>query len=86
MLLDDILVVETPGHTPGHVSYFYQPEQALFAGDPLAVIDGRIRLMARPVTMDCETARASLANCLRLQPKIGYWCISVLLPKPLSVR
>ena len=57
-------VIETPGHTVGHVSYYYRPERALFAGDALAVIDGRVRFMARPVTMDLAQARASMERCL----------------------
>lgn len=56
--------------TPGHVSYFYRPERALFAGDALAVIGGRIRFMARPVTLDLEAARHSLERCLALQSQI----------------
>jgi glyoxylase-like metal-dependent hydrolase (beta-lactamase superfamily II) len=70
ILLDDFQVIATPGHTPGHVSYFYRPERALFAGDALAVIDGRIRFMARPVTLDLEAARHSLETCLALEPRI----------------
>jgi glyoxylase-like metal-dependent hydrolase (beta-lactamase superfamily II) len=70
VLLDDFDVVATPGHTPGHVSYFYRPERALFAGDALAVTGGRIRFMARPVTLDTTAARASLERCLALQPQI----------------
>lgn len=57
-------VVATPGHTPGHVSFYYPPERALFAGDALAVIDGRVRFMARPVTMDVAAARRSMEWCL----------------------
>jgi glyoxylase-like metal-dependent hydrolase (beta-lactamase superfamily II) len=70
VLLDDFQVVATPGHTPGHVSYFYRPERTLFAGDALAVIDGRIRFMARPVTLDVQAAHRSLETCLALQPQI----------------
>jgi len=70
VLLDDFVVVETPGHTAGHVSYFYKPDQALFAGDALAVIGGRVRFMARPVTLDLPTARASMEKILALQPQI----------------
>ena len=70
VLLNDFEVVATPGHTVGHVSYFYRPERALFAGDALAVIDGRIRFMARPVTLDLVAARHSLDKCLSLRPRI----------------
>jgi glyoxylase-like metal-dependent hydrolase (beta-lactamase superfamily II) len=69
-LLDDFDVVATPGHTPGHVAYFYRPARALFAGDALAVIDGRVRFMARPVTPDLPRARESLRRCLALRPAI----------------
>ena len=70
VILDDFVVITTPGHTEGHVCYFYRPEKALFAGDALAVIDGAIRFMARPVTPDLDAARASVAKCLELNPKI----------------
>lgn len=69
-VLDDFTVIGTPGHTPGHVSFFYHPERALFAGDALAVIDGRIRFMARPVTLDTTAARASMTACLAHRPEI----------------
>ena len=65
-------VLETPGHTPGHVSFYYRPERALFAGDALAVIGGRVRFMARLVTMDVAAARRSMARCLALD--IGLLC------------
>jgi len=64
VLLDSFEVIETPGHTPGHVCYYYRPERALFAGDALAVIGGQARLMSRPVTPDLGAARASVVKCL----------------------
>jgi len=63
-LLEEFEVIETPGHTAGHVCYYYRPERALFAGDALAVIGGRVRFMARPVTPDLEAARQSVVCCL----------------------
>jgi glyoxylase-like metal-dependent hydrolase (beta-lactamase superfamily II) len=59
-------VVDTPGHTAGHVSYFYRPGGVLFAGDALAVIAGRLRFMARPVTEDLAAARQSMLRLLDL--------------------
>jgi glyoxylase-like metal-dependent hydrolase (beta-lactamase superfamily II) len=65
-------VIETPGHTSGHASFYYRPERALFAGDALAVIGGRVRFMARPVTMDMAAARRSMERCLSLD--VGVLC------------
>lgn len=70
VVLEDFVVVGTPGHTAGHVSFFYRPERALFAGDALAVIDRRIRFMARPVTLDTAAARRSMEKVLGLGPEI----------------
>lgn len=57
-------VLETPGHTPGHLSFYYGQEKALFAGDALAVVDQEIRYMARWVTPDKPRARESMLYCL----------------------
>ncbi len=66
-VLDEFFeVVATPGHTPGHVSYYYKPARILFAGDALAVVNDNIRFMARAVTPDVETARNSMRKCLTL--------------------
>lgn len=70
VLFDLFDVIGTPGHTGGHVSYFYRPERALFAGDALAVIDNKIRFMARPVTLDQAAARQSMLRCLAMQPSL----------------
>jgi glyoxylase-like metal-dependent hydrolase (beta-lactamase superfamily II) len=57
-------VIETPGHTSGHVSYYHAGTRTLFAGDALAVVNGRLRFMARPVTEDLSAARDSMVRCL----------------------
>ena len=36
----EIGVIHTPGHTPGHLSFYFAPEAMLFAGDALAVVNG----------------------------------------------
>lgn len=63
-------VVETPGHTPGHLSFYYKPERVLFAGDALAVVKGDVRFMARAVTPDVERARQSVRRCLAMDAEI----------------
>lgn len=58
-------VLATPGHTNGHVAYIHVPTLALFCGDALAVVENKLRLMARPVTPDVLAARVSALRCLR---------------------
>ena len=73
VVLDDFEVISTPGHTAGHTSFYYRPEQTLFAGDALAVIGHDVRFMARPVTLDLQSARQSMEKCLT-------WDINTLCP------
>ena len=47
------LVIETPGHTAGHISYWFEPERLAFVGDTLfsigcgRVIEGNAEMMWR---------------------------------------
>ncbi len=61
-------VLFTPGHTSGHLSFFEPERGLLFAGDALAVVDGELRFMSRPVTEDLDAARASMERCHALSP------------------
>jgi glyoxylase-like metal-dependent hydrolase (beta-lactamase superfamily II) len=62
--------IETPGHTPGHMSYFLKEQGIAFVGDALAVVRGKLRYLARPVTPDLVAARRSMAALLRLEAEI----------------
>jgi glyoxylase-like metal-dependent hydrolase (beta-lactamase superfamily II) len=70
ILFQDFEVIETPGHTPGHTSYYYRPEQALFSGDALAVVKGSLRYMARAVTPDQVSGRKSMIKCLSRELRV----------------
>lgn len=62
--------IETPGHTPGHMSYLLAERGVAFVGDALAVVRGKLRFLARPVTPDIATARRSMARLLRIEVDI----------------
>ncbi len=66
-LSDYFEVIETPGHTPGHLSFYYKPEKMLFAGDALAVVSDDVHFMARAVTPDVAEARRSMRKCLTME-------------------
>ena len=57
----------TPGHTPGHVSYFLPSSGVLFGGDSLAVEGGKIHAAHGPATWDQAKAEASA----RMQATLG---------------
>jgi len=55
-----IMVIATPGHTPGHISLYHQPSKTLIAGDAMIVADGQLSGPNPAVTPDMDTALASL--------------------------
>ena len=47
-----IIVIYTPGHTPGHICLYHQNSKTLIAADALTVADGQL---ARPIPSDADT-------------------------------
>lgn len=69
-LLGGLHVLATPGHTPGHIS-FYAPEHGyLFAGDSLRTVGGKLRVSSGPNTLDEAQAQASAEKQLALNPRV----------------
>jgi glyoxylase-like metal-dependent hydrolase (beta-lactamase superfamily II) len=66
-LLGGIRVVETFGHTAGHVSYLIETGSVLIAGDALNNVDGLDGSMAQ-YTEDPERARQAVEKLARLEP------------------
>jgi glyoxylase-like metal-dependent hydrolase (beta-lactamase superfamily II) len=62
----DFKVLETPGHEKGHVSFWFEPERVLFAGDALAVAGDHVTYLSWALTNDIEAARRSMMRCLEL--------------------
>jgi len=55
-----IVVIHTPGHTPGHISLYLESSRVLVAGDALNVSDGRLIGPIPQLTPDVDQATSSL--------------------------
>ncbi|MCP1224387.1 MBL fold metallo-hydrolase [Sebaldella sp. S0638] len=67
LLLDgNIKVIATPGHTKGHVSFYFHEEKTLIAGDALVIENNKLELPFPQFAENLETAKNSakkLAQC-----------------------
>ena len=62
-------VIETPGHTIGHIVYFFDADKLLFAGDTLFSM-GCGRVMEAPMGVMWR----SLEKIMELPPETKIWC------------
>ena len=58
----------TPGHSPGHVSYYHEKDRVLLAGDLFTSRGGRLRRPMAIFTADMDEAIRSAAIVARLRP------------------
>ncbi|WP_312681813.1 MBL fold metallo-hydrolase [Lactococcus taiwanensis] len=59
-LCGGIETVFTPGHTPGHTSYFLRSSQIMVAGDAANIVGQRLKGSNPPMTWDMKLADESL--------------------------
>ncbi|MGW8959707.1 MBL fold metallo-hydrolase [Paenibacillus sp. NPDC055715] len=59
-----IVAIDTPGHTPGHLSFYHKPSQILIAGDALRVVSGELLAPDPQYCCDFNMAKESLRNLL----------------------
>lgn len=69
-----ILVIFTPGHTPGHISLYLKQSKTLVAGDAMVCVEGNLRGPIQQTTLDMKTALQSLIKLqnLDIQSVICY--------------
>jgi glyoxylase-like metal-dependent hydrolase (beta-lactamase superfamily II) len=66
-VLGGLKAIFTPGHTPGHVSFYSSSRKILFAGDSLNTMGGKLQFMAGPFTDDFTAGQ----NSVRIQAALG---------------
>jgi glyoxylase-like metal-dependent hydrolase (beta-lactamase superfamily II) len=59
-----IVVIHTPGHTPGHISLFITKERILISGDALRAENGVLQGPSPTATLDLAAATVSLRKLL----------------------
>jgi glyoxylase-like metal-dependent hydrolase (beta-lactamase superfamily II) len=60
-----IVVVHTPGHTPGHICLYLERSRTLVAGDALNVVEGRL---VGPNPQSAENLNQAIRSLARLAP------------------
>ena len=61
-----ILILHTPGHTPGHISLYLKQSKILVAGDSMYSVNGMLGGNHAPTTINIKEAQQSLKKYLNL--------------------
>ncbi|WP_406652449.1 MBL fold metallo-hydrolase [Bacillus cereus] len=61
-----ILILHTPGHTPGHISLYLKQSKILIAGDSMYSVNGMLGGIDTPTTINIKEAQQSLKKYLNL--------------------
>ena len=60
-------VIETPGHTVGHISFYLPARKLLFAGDAVRASNGRLSLPPAMLNFDTPQALASMRKLAQME-------------------
>lgn len=69
-VLEKLWVVPTPGHTPGHISFYSAAAKILFAGDSVRAKNDELIIATGPVLWDEAEALASIRLQAAMRPRI----------------
>lgn len=67
-ILGGLVALSTPGHTPGHMSYFLKGDKILFSGDSIEISHNRSTPSKGGNTWDEKIAKISFDEQMNLQP------------------
>jgi glyoxylase-like metal-dependent hydrolase (beta-lactamase superfamily II) len=68
-VMGGLIVVATPGHTPGHIAFWQSRKRILFCGDVIAASLG-LRLPSPTWTVDMDENRRSVAHIAELDAQV----------------
>lgn len=69
-----LTVIASPGHTPGHVSFYLPEQKVLFAGDSIQIVRGKPAPSSGGNTWDADLARLSFRSQMELWPELEHLC------------
>ena len=69
-ILERLWIVPTPGHTPGHISFYSASAKILFAGDSVRSSRDELHCSTGPVTWDELEAQNSMRLQAAMRPRI----------------
>ncbi|WP_320007588.1 MBL fold metallo-hydrolase [Maridesulfovibrio sp.] len=71
-LNDDITILHSPGHTPGHISIFVCSSRSYIAGDSLAIEHGKLVIANPQFTLDMGRCVQTIREIRELKPTRIY--------------
>ncbi len=66
---DTLVIIATPGHTKGHISFFDTESKTLIAADAIVVEDGEFNIANPQFTLDMDAALTSVKRIKALEPQ-----------------
>jgi len=69
-VLDGLQAVYTPGHSPGHTSYWHAEKGILFSGDVMMRMTGNLSLPFAAFTPSMDENKRSIRRVIALEPRI----------------
>jgi hydroxyacylglutathione hydrolase len=90
-LAEGFVVLETPGHSPGHLAFWRESDRVLITGDVLFNFDLKttrygLREPPGPFTFDVERNRESIRRVASLEPAVVGFGHGPLLRDPATLR